>query len=210
MAPCGASPAPYRCGRTVPGSIVCMARFTIESTGKARRRRPHSPSSRSLRSRACCVSYERERGATPGPARDNSIRRDISDNVESERFQSSVAIAGPLLNVTGIGVSAAPHASAASTIGGPITRSEIIARAQYWGDIQPGLSDQGGWPTGPDGDHDYRRVRWLKSRQVRNGFDILKPLVRRVRVRRLSRTLSVMASLHNSARSDRSVRRGSR
>ncbi|MBS2534917.1 C40 family peptidase [Catenulispora sp. NF23] len=68
-----------------------------------------------------------------------------------------LAIAGLLLTVTGIGVSGAPRASAASAIGGPISRGEIIARAQYWVDNQPGPYDQSGWSPGPGGDHNYRR-----------------------------------------------------
>ena len=45
----------------------------------------------------------------------------------------------------------------ASTLGGPITRAEVIARAQYWVDNQPGSYDQGAYSPGPDGDFNYRR-----------------------------------------------------
>ena len=48
-------------------------------------------------------------------------------------------------------------AGAASARGGPITRSEVIWRAQYWVDHQPGPYDQGGYSPGPGGDHHYRR-----------------------------------------------------
>ncbi|MBY8848046.1 hypothetical protein K7G98_04985 [Saccharothrix sp. MB29] len=53
-------------------------------------------------------------------------------------------------------VEAAPVV-AASARGGPITRSEVIWRAQYWVDHQPGPYDQGAFSPGPGGDHDYRR-----------------------------------------------------
>ncbi|TDQ00521.1 hypothetical protein [Labedaea rhizosphaerae] len=52
---------------------------------------------------------------------------------------------------------AAPQAHAASARGGPITRSEIIWRAQYWVDHQPGPYDQGAYSPGPGGDYNYRR-----------------------------------------------------
>ncbi|GAA3221527.1 hypothetical protein [Actinocorallia longicatena] len=44
-----------------------------------------------------------------------------------------------------------------SALGGPITRTEVIARAQIWVDQQPGPYDQGGWSPGPGGDKNYRR-----------------------------------------------------
>jgi hypothetical protein len=62
-----------------------------------------------------------------------------------------------LLTVTGIGLVSAGSASADSAIGGPISRSEIISRAQFWVDNQPGPYDQSGWSPGPGGDHNYRR-----------------------------------------------------
>uniref|UniRef100_UPI0005B89430 hypothetical protein n=1 Tax=Nonomuraea candida TaxID=359159 RepID=UPI0005B89430 len=52
----------------------------------------------------------------------------------------------------------APAAQAASAPGGTITRSEVIWRAQYWVDHQPGPYNQGGFSPGPNGTGpDYRR-----------------------------------------------------
>uniref|UniRef100_UPI0031D43B06 hypothetical protein n=1 Tax=Saccharothrix mutabilis TaxID=33921 RepID=UPI0031D43B06 len=48
-------------------------------------------------------------------------------------------------------------ARADSVRGGPITRSEVIWRAQYWVDHQPGPYDQQGYAWGPGGDYRYRR-----------------------------------------------------
>ena len=48
-------------------------------------------------------------------------------------------------------------AHAASARGGPISRAEVIWRAQQWVDRQPGPYDQGGYSPGPDGDYHYRR-----------------------------------------------------
>nr|CEL16504.1 probable membrane protein [Kibdelosporangium sp. MJ126-NF4]CTQ90456.1 probable membrane protein [Kibdelosporangium sp. MJ126-NF4] len=52
---------------------------------------------------------------------------------------------------------AIPAAAESSDRGGPITRSEVIWRAQYWVDNQPGPYDQGGFSPGPGGDYNYRR-----------------------------------------------------
>ncbi|MGV9271054.1 hypothetical protein ACWDRR_41185 [Kitasatospora sp. NPDC003701] len=68
-----------------------------------------------------------------------------------------LAVVTLVLALAGTGLATAGGASAASTRGGPITRSEIIARAQYWVDHQPGPYDQGGYSPGPGGDFDYRR-----------------------------------------------------
>ncbi|MDH6120802.1 uncharacterized protein YaeQ [Kitasatospora sp. GAS204A] len=62
-----------------------------------------------------------------------------------------------LLALAGTGLASAGTASADSALGGPITRSEIIARAQYWVDNQPGPYDQGSYSPGPGGDFNYRR-----------------------------------------------------
>jgi hypothetical protein len=56
---------------------------------------------------------------------------------------------------------ASAPARAASAAGGQITRAEVIARAQYWVDHQPGnylsTSDQSTWRYGPTADVKYRR-----------------------------------------------------
>ncbi|MFD2468969.1 hypothetical protein [Amycolatopsis silviterrae] len=53
-------------------------------------------------------------------------------------------------------LSVAPAAQA-SDLGGPITRAEIIERAQYWVDHPPGPYNQKEWSPGPGGDRSYRR-----------------------------------------------------
>lgn len=62
-----------------------------------------------------------------------------------------------VLALAGTGLATAGHAAADSVLGGPITRSEIISRAQYWVDNQPGPYDMGGYSPGPGGDFSYRR-----------------------------------------------------
>ncbi len=44
-----------------------------------------------------------------------------------------------------------------SAIGGEIARSEVLARAQYWVDHQPGPYDQGAYSPDPSGSKTYRR-----------------------------------------------------
>ncbi|MFD8499220.1 hypothetical protein [Amycolatopsis sp. NPDC059657] len=62
-------------------------------------------------------------------------------------FISALAFAG----------TAVPAAAEGSALGGQITRSEVIWRAQYWVDHQPGPYNQGGDAPGPGGDFRYRR-----------------------------------------------------
>ena len=52
-----------------------------------------------------------------------------------------------------------PPAQAAfvSSVGGPITRSEVIERAQYWVDHQPGPYSQVSYSPDPTGSRNYRR-----------------------------------------------------
>lgn len=79
----------------------------------------------------------------------------------SSRFGKAAAILIVLLGLlqayvtTAIAPAAAAQAS--SQIDGPITRGEVIWRAQYWVDHQPGPYDQGGYSPGPGGDFNYRR-----------------------------------------------------
>ncbi|MGY0231954.1 hypothetical protein PT931_09415, partial [Longispora urticae] len=56
-------------------------------------------------------------------------------------------------------IAAVAPAQAAFTSGidGYITRSEVIERAQYWVDHQPGPYSQSEFSPGPTGDRDYRR-----------------------------------------------------
>ncbi|MFC0432488.1 M23 family peptidase [Kutzneria buriramensis] len=60
------------------------------------------------------------------------------------------------LLLAGASVVAPTAAHAASTLGGPITRSEVISRAQYWVDNQPGPYDPNVTSAGPGGDGTYR------------------------------------------------------
>ncbi|MFC8722709.1 hypothetical protein [Kitasatospora sp. NPDC057198] len=53
--------------------------------------------------------------------------------------------------------SASAQAAFASALGGTISRSEVIERAQYWVDHQPGSYDQDASSPGPTGDRNYRR-----------------------------------------------------
>ena len=50
-----------------------------------------------------------------------------------------------------------PSSPTSSVRGGTISRSEIISRAQYWVDHQPGAYNQGAYALGPGGDFSYRR-----------------------------------------------------
>ncbi|KDN87833.1 hypothetical protein [Kitasatospora cheerisanensis] len=63
------------------------------------------------------------------------------------------AVAAGLL----VTVSGSAQAAFASGIDGWITRAEVIERAQYWVDHQPGPYNQGGFSPGPTGDRNYRR-----------------------------------------------------
>src|SRR2546430_5665871 len=63
----------------------------------------------------------------------------------------AVATGGTLL-------AAAPaHAAFVSPLGGPLTRAEVIERAQYWVNHEPGEYSQQEKSRGPTGGHDYRR-----------------------------------------------------
>ncbi|GAA1984203.1 hypothetical protein [Catenulispora subtropica] len=86
-----------------------------------------------------------------------SPRRPVKAVKAVRAVRALLAVATLLLTILGAGLAAAPGASADSSLGGPITRAEIMSRAQYWVDNQPGPYDQGGWSPGPGGDHDYRR-----------------------------------------------------
>ncbi|HTJ39536.1 MAG TPA: hypothetical protein VL738_40445 [Dactylosporangium sp.] len=58
----------------------------------------------------------------------------------------------------GLVITQAPaHAAFTSTVGGTITRSEVIERAQYWVDHQPGPYDQTAYSPDPTGSRNYRR-----------------------------------------------------
>ncbi|MFI5916900.1 hypothetical protein ACIA8L_56265, partial [Dactylosporangium sp. NPDC051541] len=70
------------------------------------------------------------------------------------------ALLGGVLAATGLTVLGTPaHASFTSTVGGDITRSEVMERAQYWVDHQPGAysSDGSGYSPDPTGSRNYRR-----------------------------------------------------
>ncbi|WP_310381061.1 hypothetical protein [Actinoplanes couchii] len=49
------------------------------------------------------------------------------------------------------------RAAFVSSIGGPITRAEVMERAQYWLDHQPGAYSQTGFSPDPIGSRNYRR-----------------------------------------------------
>ncbi|AUI60267.1 hypothetical protein BKN51_20095 [Amycolatopsis sp. BJA-103] len=55
-------------------------------------------------------------------------------------------------------VTASPGMAAetTSTLGGPISRTEVISRAKAWYDHNPGPYDQNAFSTGPSGDGSYR------------------------------------------------------
>ncbi|GAA1214822.1 hypothetical protein GCM10009665_00780 [Kitasatospora nipponensis] len=67
-----------------------------------------------------------------------------------------MAVAGLLLGIAGLGLISSQSATADSALGGPITRSEIMSRAQYWVDNQPGSYDSNVTSPGPGGDFSYR------------------------------------------------------
>jgi hypothetical protein len=54
-------------------------------------------------------------------------------------------------------VQAPAHAAFTSSVGGPINRSEVIERAQYWVDHQPGLYNSDASSPDPTGSRNYRR-----------------------------------------------------
>ncbi|WP_198047134.1 hypothetical protein [Kutzneria sp. 744] len=74
------------------------------------------------------------------------------------RLLATVSAAAVLLTgvVTTVTAPAATAAPATSSLGGPITRSEVIARAKAWYDHNPGPYDQGAFSPGPSGDGSYR------------------------------------------------------
>nr|BFE58492.1 hypothetical protein GCM10020063_030180 [Dactylosporangium thailandense] len=60
--------------------------------------------------------------------------------------------------LTGLAALQTPaHAAFTSSVGGSITRSEVIERAQYWVDHQPGTYSQTGFSPDPTGSRSYRR-----------------------------------------------------
>ncbi|GIG63273.1 hypothetical protein Lfu02_76450 [Longispora fulva] len=67
-------------------------------------------------------------------------------------FAATAALSGTLLAAV-----TPAHAAFTSTAGGTISRAEIIERAQYWVDHQPGDYNQGASSPGPTGDRNYRR-----------------------------------------------------
>ncbi|WP_196778088.1 C40 family peptidase, partial [Lentzea aerocolonigenes] len=75
----------------------------------------------------------------------------------SRRGLARLVLAAAFTVVASAGAVALPVAAQASDLDGPITRSEVIQRAQYWVDHQPGPYDQGGWSPGPGDGHMYRR-----------------------------------------------------
>ncbi|MFC4087229.1 NlpC/P60 family protein, partial [Amycolatopsis samaneae] len=62
-----------------------------------------------------------------------------------------------VLGFAGVTTVVTTSAAQASDLGGPIARSEVIWRAQYWVDHQPGPYNQGAFSPGPGGDKSYRR-----------------------------------------------------
>jgi VCBS repeat protein len=62
-----------------------------------------------------------------------------------------------LATVLGATAATTSPAFADSTRGGAISRSEVMTRAQYWVDHQPGGYSQSAYSPGPGGDFDYRR-----------------------------------------------------
>ncbi|MET8765348.1 hypothetical protein, partial [Lentzea sp. NPDC004782] len=75
----------------------------------------------------------------------------------SRRGLARLALAAVFTVTAAAGVVTLPTSAQASDLDGPITRSEVIQRAQYWVDHQPGPYDQGGWSPGPGDGHMYRR-----------------------------------------------------
>ena len=63
------------------------------------------------------------------------------------------------LGVGGLGLLRSPYADAASSLGGPISRDEVLARAAIWVNNPPGsyTYDGTGYSPGPGGDKTYRR-----------------------------------------------------
>lgn len=84
--------------------------------------------------------------------------RVVTTTMEIDRVPSRVKsiLLAAVIALSGLIVTAAP-ATADSVRGGEITRSEVIWRAQYWVDHQPGPYDQGAFSPGPGGDYNYRR-----------------------------------------------------
>ncbi|MEV6868288.1 hypothetical protein AB0M44_45820 [Streptosporangium subroseum] len=80
-------------------------------------------------------------------------------NTVIRRLLASFVVAAMLIaGFSVIAVTQASHAYADSTVGGPITRAEVLARAQTWVDrrIQYNLTrSQGSLTTDPDGAHKY-------------------------------------------------------
>src|ERR1041384_4438800 len=70
-------------------------------------------------------------------------------------LRATAVLLGAVLALLGAVV--APTAASASTVGGTIARSEIIARAQNW--VNRGLTYDmdGAWATDLEGGHTYRR-----------------------------------------------------
>ncbi|MCX5070344.1 VCBS repeat-containing protein [Micromonospora lupini] len=73
------------------------------------------------------------------------------------RARRPAAILGTITMIAAglVGVSSAP--AQASTIEGPISRSEVLSRAQNWVDRDLTYTQTGSWATDVDGDKTYRR-----------------------------------------------------
>ncbi|MGI5238847.1 FG-GAP repeat domain-containing protein [Dactylosporangium sp. CA-139066] len=68
---------------------------------------------------------------------------------------STVAIACAMTALVVAGQPA--HAAFVSSLGGPISRSEVIERAAYWEQHTPGVYSQTSYSPDPTGSHNYRR-----------------------------------------------------
>jgi hypothetical protein len=69
-----------------------------------------------------------------------------------------VGVASSALALLGMAVVTTPaQADFTSAIGGDITRSEVMERAQYWVDHQPGSYNQNAYAPDPTNSRDYRR-----------------------------------------------------
>jgi hypothetical protein len=72
--------------------------------------------------------------------------------------RSIAVLVTSLVTLSGVTLVAAPSEAAfVSSIGGPITRSEVMERAQYWLDHQPGSYSNTGYSPDPIGSRNYRR-----------------------------------------------------
>ncbi|MEV0153883.1 FG-GAP-like repeat-containing protein, partial [Micromonospora sp. NPDC050686] len=69
----------------------------------------------------------------------------------------ATALAAALAVVAGGLVGLSPAPAQASSIDGPISRSEVLSRAQNWVDRKITYTQTGTWASDPEGSHTYRR-----------------------------------------------------